>query len=50
MMDQEIKHKFVEFRAKVLIYNKIAVKLGASKTTLINWSKIFENEIGIKSY
>jgi len=45
MMDQEVKNKFIEFRARGLTYNKIAVKLGVSKTTLINWSKDYENEI-----
>ena len=45
MMDQEVKHKFIEFRAQGWTYNKIAVKLGVSKTTFINWSKDFENEI-----
>ena len=42
MMDQEVKNKFIEFRARGLTYNKILVKLGVSKTTLINWSKDYE--------
>ena len=45
MINQEIKEKFIELRAKGNSFDKIAQELGTSKQTLINWSKELKHEI-----
>ena len=41
----EIKHKFIELRAKGFSFDKISKELKTSKQTLIEWSKEFKLEI-----
>ena len=45
MKTTEIKHKFIELRAKGLSFAKISKKIKISRQTLIDWNKDFENEI-----
>ena len=45
MRTQEEVQKFIQFRADGLAYEKIAVRMGISKWTLINWGKKYESEI-----
>lgn len=42
----EVKQQFVELRAKGNSYDRIASKLGVSKSTLIDWSRQLSVEIG----
>jgi transposase len=39
------QREFILLRADGLSYDKIALKLKTAKTTLIQWSKLFEDEI-----
>lgn len=39
------QREFILLRADGLSYDKIAKKLNTAKTTLIQWSKLFEDEI-----
>jgi len=41
----DVKHKFIELRAKGLSFDKIAKELKTSKQTLIDWSKEFQLDI-----
>lgn len=41
----EVQEQFIELRAKGNSYDRIAEKLGVSKSTLINWSKDLSMEI-----
>lgn len=41
----ETKQEFIEMRAKGYSFEKIALKLGKAKQTLIDWSKELEEEI-----
>lgn len=41
----ETKEKFIEMRAKLWSFDKIAKELGKAKQTLIDWSKELQEEI-----
>ena len=45
MKDTETKNRFVELRATGLSFSAIAKQLKVSKQTLINWSKIHQDDI-----
>lgn len=45
MKTTEIKHKFIELRAKGLSFTKISKEMNISRQTLIDWNKNFQNEI-----
>ena len=45
MRTQEEVQKFIQLRADGLSYEKIAVRMGISKWTLINWGRKYEAEI-----
>lgn len=45
MKTTEIKHQFIELRAKGLSFSKISKKINISRKTLIDWNKNFESDI-----
>ena len=45
MKDNKTKDRFIELRAQGLPLAKIAAKIGASKTTLVNWEREFKEEV-----
>ena len=45
MKENEVKQKFVEFRAEGLSYDKISKEIAVSKPTLMKWEKEFSREI-----
>ncbi|PGR23023.1 hypothetical protein COC52_24835 [Priestia megaterium] len=45
MKNNDTKKEFIQLRAKGTSFNKIALKLQVSKTTLIEWNKELEREI-----
>jgi len=45
MKDLEVKSKFVALRAKGLSFENIAKELNTSKSTLIEWSRLYFEEI-----
>ncbi len=45
MKDIKVKEKFIQLRAEGLGFDRIAQELDASKPTLMNWAKEFENEV-----
>jgi transposase-like protein len=46
MKDPALKEEFVELRAQGASFAAIAERLGVAKSTLIDWSKDKENDIG----
>ena len=50
MKDLETKERFVELRAQGRSFDSIAKELNVSKTTLIAWSKDFDEEINNAKY
>ncbi|MBU1677519.1 MAG: hypothetical protein KKD86_01480, partial [Bacteroidetes bacterium] len=45
MKKRELKHDFIDLRAKIYTYDKIVRKLGISKPTAIKWGQEFAEEI-----
>ena len=45
MKDLETQKQFIELRAKGNSFDSIAKTMNIAKSTLIKWSKVFENEI-----
>ena len=45
MKSLDVKHQFINLRAKDESYDKISNKLNVSKQTLITWNKEFYNEL-----
>lgn len=45
MKSTDVKHKFIELRAKGFSFTKISNKMKISRQTLIDWNKEYENEI-----